>query len=232
MSAGWPASSCATTRSRSRAGTASGSLQRLIGTCATRPRPRRARRGEPPGTHRDPARRPCADCRCVGLRARRQRSASPRSISAAVVSSRPDLDAIRPPSSRARAPSRSDLRGPGAPRRQVVPLTLPALAGEIGAAVLATGRRPRRPRTPGSRDHGRDPAADGVRLGRQASRARWAPGHDQRSRHVPHVGGHRLAGRRVPHDAARMPRRLRALQRRALHEPRERSRRRATSSST
>ena len=87
------------------------------------------------------------------------------------------------------------------------------------AADRARGRRPdqggarlaRRSRRAGVHDPRRGAHARGVLLLRQGARRRRHAGRRQRARGVPAVGRHRLAGRGVAADAARLPRAVRAL---------------------
>ena len=122
------------------------------------------------------------------------------------------------PAPGARAQGR--VRGPRPPSRQALPDDL------VGA------EHPRRHEGPGAlrpagqpeapRHHGlhRGRPARGVRLHRRhAGRGRPARRHE-RPRAGPDVRRHRLAGRRLPHDAPRPARRLPALLRDALHRPR------------
>ncbi len=137
-----------------------------------------------------------------------------RATSRAPGASPPNLDAIAEPacSRRSRGRPPATFRVVGAPRRQAIPAHL--------AGDRARARRARA----GSRRAGRSISSNPaltihvevltrrrVLLLRQGSRRRRTAGRHERPRAVPAVGRHRLAGRRVAHDAPRLPRALRPL---------------------
>ncbi len=91
------------------------------------------------------------------------------------------------------------------------PLASPDIERHVGGALQqATGWRVDLV-DPASGRRGRCRAGRSLRVGRPAARAGRPAGGRERPRRVPALGRHRLAGRGVPPDAPRVPRRVRAL---------------------
>ena len=122
-----------------------------------------------------------------------------------------------PSTAAASAASRS---APSAPTR-ASRCESPEISRIVGAAVQGAQRRRRRSQASGAGDQRRGAAARGVRLGRSAARAGRLAGGQQRDGAGAALRRHRLAGRGVAHDAARLPRRVRPLPRRAVSGPQQ-----------
>ena len=132
------------------------------------------------------------------------------------------LRARRPRAARHRRDRRGDPERPRSREPGDVPRVGPARRQAVSAELAADrarGRRPhqgsaqldRQPRRPGVHDPRRGADPRGVLLLRQGARPRRAAGRRQRPRRLPALGRHRLAGRGLADDAARLPRAVRPL---------------------
>ena len=133
----------------------------------------------------------CARVRHRQFLVREPRSARFRALASAILA---DLGDAAPASFRVSA-TRSDKR---------LPFTSPQVEREIGGMIWEAKRLEGRSLAPRADDSHRDAAGRLVLFLRQgAGRRRHAERHG-RTRRLPAVGRHRLAGRRVPDDAARL----------------------------
>ena len=124
-----------------------------------------------------------AESRPARLRRRSRRRSSPTSATSTPASFRVSA-------------TRSDKR---------LPFTSPQVEREVGGLIWEAKGWKVDLVAPGADHPHRDAADRGVLLLRQgAGRRRHADRH-RRTRRLPAVGRHRLAGRRVPHDAPRLP---------------------------
>ncbi len=169
---------------------------------------RRPRSARPHGTDRDGARGHgrLGNCAGPGLAGVRHREL----LESAIRPARRGGDRRRHPGGHGRAAG-VDLSRVGTPRRQTIPADLAGNRTRGRRTDQGSPRLESRSRQPAAHDPCRGADRRGLLLLQAGARRRRPAGRHERTRRLPHVGRHRLTGRRLAADAPRLSRDVRPL---------------------